>query len=294
MNKKIIFILAEGEHDSAFLYRILKADGFKSHNVKIKDYPEPLKKFLEKDKDIIQSSILEVNIQQASRRFMPYYVMQKDYNLIFIYSIGGNTNNEPRRGLVSALNALNTNNEGEIQTWPKTSISVLYFFDADDKGTDSCIAKIIEEINPVFPKWNFKEKSHYKASTFYKIENLKVGAYIFREATKDKGMLEDVILPLMRKGNDDIFEAAETFLSTNTTCTLFKDKLEYDKTGTILKKVNKQKYSHRKSLIGTVGQLQKSGKSNTVCISDTDYLTDDKILNNDTCKEIIALLKQVV
>ncbi len=106
-------------------------------------------------------------------------------------------------------------------------------------------------------------------------------------------MLEDVMLPLMKQDNDDIFDAAETFLKIINTCALFKDKLKSDKDGH-LKKVNNIKYTHSKSLIGTIGQLQKSGKSNTVCISDADYLTDKKILNNDTCKEIVELLKQVL
>ena len=107
-------------------------------------------------------------------------------------------------------------------------------------------------------------------------------------------MLEDVLIPLMKEGNNDIFEAAETFLTTSTTSSLFKDKLKYDDKKVIIKKVNNQKYSHLKSLIGTIGQLQKSGKSNTVCISDSDYLNDTKILKNVTCIEIVSLIKQVM
>jgi len=294
MANNTLFILTEGDHDSAFLYRILKANGFTSYKKAIKDYPEPLNSFLQTD--IINVSIPEVKIQQARTRFLPYYVMQKGDNLIFIYSIGGDTKNEIRTALVSALNAFNIDDEDDlaIQALPDTSMSVLYFFDADDKGTDFRMAQIIEEIKPAFPKFTFEDNTHYKASTFYQIEDLKVGAYIFREVAHDKGMLEDIMLPLMQDGNDDIFEAAETFLLTNTTCTLFKDKLKYDDAGIILKKVNKVKYSHRKSLIGTVGQLQKSGMSNAVCISQTDYLNNDKILANDTCKEIVELIKQVM
>jgi hypothetical protein len=294
MANNTIFILTEGDHDSAFLYRILKANGFTSYKKKIKDYPAPLNSFLEKD--IINVSIPEVKIQHARTRFLPYYVMQSGDNLIFIYSIGGDTKNEIRTALVSSLNAFNVDDEDDlaIQALPNTTMSVLYFFDADDKGTDSRIAQVIDEIKPAFSKFTFRENSHYKASAFYQIEDLKVGTYIFREVAEDKGMLEDILLPLMQQDNVDIFEAAETFLSTNTTCTLFKDKLQYDETGTILKKVNTVRYNHRKSLIGTVGQLQKSGMSNAVCISQTDYLSNPKILDNDTCKEIIELLKQVM
>ncbi|MCG8894598.1 hypothetical protein G1K73_12695 [Tenacibaculum finnmarkense] len=294
MANNTLFILTEGDHDSAFLYRILKANGFTSYSVKIKDYPAPLNSFLQTD--IINVSIPEVKVQQARTRFLPYYVMQKGDNLIFIYSIGGDSKNEIRTALVSALNAFNIDDEDDlaIQALPNTTMSVLYFFDADDKGTDFRVAQIIEEIKPAFPKFKFEENSNYNASAFYQIEDLKIGAYIFREVEEDKGMLEDIMLPLMQDGNEDVFLAAETFLTTNTTCTLFKDKLKYDETETVLKKVNKQKYSHRKSIIGTIGQLQKSGKSNTVCISDADYLNKDKILNNQTCKDIVELINKVM
>ncbi|WP_271785354.1 DUF3226 domain-containing protein [Aquimarina algiphila] len=294
MANNTLFILTEGDHDSAFLYRILKANDFTSYKNKIKDYPAPLNSFLKTD--IINVSIPEVKIQQARSRFLPHYVMQNGNNLIFIYSIGGESKNEIRTALISALNAFNIDDEDDlaIQALPNTSMSVLYFFDADDKGTDFRVTQVINEIKPAFPEFTFEENSHYKASTFYQIEDLKIGTYIFREEAEDKGMLEDIMLPLMQQDNDDIFEAAETFLATNTTCKLFKDKLKFNNEGTILKKVNKQKYSHRKSLIGTIGQLQKSGKSNTVCISDADYLNNDKILSNNTCGEIIKLIKQVM
>lgn len=294
MANNTIFILTEGDHDSAFLYRILKANGFTSYNVKIKDYPEPLNRFLQTD--IINVSIPEVKIQEARTRFLPYYVLQKGDNLILIYSIGGESKNKIRTELVKSLNAFNVFDEDNlaIQALPDTTMSVLYFFDADNKGSVVRVAQVIEEIKPAFPKFTFEETLHYKASTFYQIEDIKVGAYIFRDAADDKGMLEDILLPLMQEDNEDIFEAAETFLSTNTTCTLFKDKLEYDDTGKILKKVNTVRYSHRKSLIGTVGQLQKSGMSNSVCISQTDFLSNAKILDNYTCKEIIELLNQVM
>ena len=71
----------------------------------------------------------------------------------------------------------------------------------------------------------------------------------------------------MRQDNDDIFEEAEKFLGIHSSCNLFKEKLTYDESWTVLKKVNKVKYSHKKSLVGTVGQLQKSGMTNTVCIA---------------------------
>lgn len=294
MVENTIFILAEGDHDSAFLYRILKASGFSSYKEKIKDYPSPLNDFLQQD--ILNITIPEVKIQQARTRFLPHYVLKQDNNLIFIYSIGGDTKGEIRTSLITALNAFNIEDEDglALNASPNASISVLFFFDADDKGTQNRMNQLLDEIRPAFPSFDFSPPSDYAPSEFHQIEDMKIGAYIFKEKETDQGMLEDVMIPLMKQDNDDIFSAAETFLMINRTCLLFKDKLTFDESGDILKKVNNVKFSHKKSLIGTIGQLQKSGMSNAVCISQTDYLTDEKLLNNSTCAEIMELLKSVM
>ena len=168
-----------------------------------------------------------------------------------------------------------------------------YLFDADEIGTNARMNQIKGELEKVFPDFTFAPA--YSASTFHTIEDMKIGAYIFREEDNDIGMLEDVLLPLMQDGNDDIFEAAETFLAVNHTCELFNGKLKYtEENEPKLFKVNGKKYFHRKSLIGTVGQLQKSGSSNVVCISQADYLNDEKIKVNKTCNEIVDLIKTVM
>jgi len=295
MINNVLFILAEGDHDIAFIYRILKVNGFKTHNKKIKEYNEPLSQLFQSD--ILNISIPEVNIMAAKSRFLPYRVMLSDdkKNTIVLYSIGGDSKDENRIAILKALNAFNKDDEDDlsIQAYPDTNMSVLYFFDADDKGTDFRMNQIREELVKAFP--NFAFEATYSASTFHTVEDMKIGAYIFREQDNDRGMLEDVLLPLMQEDNDDIFEAAETFLATNKTCALYKDKLKYDKDdASILKTVSSDKYAHRKSLIGTVGQLQKSGKSNTVCISDADYMTEDKIKANATCNKILDLIKTVM
>ncbi|QXP52543.1 DUF3226 domain-containing protein [Cellulophaga sp. HaHa_2_1] len=296
MINNVLFILAEGDHDIAFIYRILKVNGFKTHNKKIKEYNEPLSQLFQSD--ILNISIPEVNIMAAKSKFLPYRVMISDVdknNTIVLYSIGGDSKDENRISLLKALNAFNQDDDDDlsIQAYPGTEISVLYFFDADEEGTDFRMNQIREELVKAFPHFPFE--ATYDASVFHTIEDMKIGAYIFREVDNDKGMLEDVLLPLMQEDNGDIFEAAEAFLAINKTCALYKDKLKYDKVNiSILKKVSSDKYAHRKSLIGTVGQLQKSGKSNTVCISDADYITEDKINSNTTCMEIIALIKTVI
>jgi len=289
MAQNLLYILTEGSHDAAFLYRILKTNGFSTYNKLIKDYPEPLNAFLARD--ILNVSIPEVKVQEARTRFLPSYVMNREDNLVLIYSLGGESRSDIRIALVKALNALNEPDEDAIQAFPDTSISVLYFFDADNLGTDARMTQVINECKVAFPKITFEDS--YDSKEFHLFEDINVGAYIFRKDEADEGMLEDVLLPMMQDGNDDIFEAAESFLATNHTCTLFSTSLKIDAGGNI-KKVNGHKYAHKKSLVGTVGQLQKSGKSNTVCISDTDYLTDAKINASKSCTEIMTRINKVL
>ena len=289
MAQNLLYILTEGSHDAAFVYRILKTNGFSTNNTKIKNYPQPLNDFL--SRDILNVSIPEVKIQEARSRFLPAYVMNRDSNLILIYSIGGESKAEIRISLIKALNALNEPDPDAIQAVPNTSISVLYFFDADNQGTEARMNQMLGECKLAFPKVDFEQK--YDPAEFHLFEDIRVGAYIFRKPEADEGMLEDVLLPLMRNGNDDIFEAAEKFLAINLTCTLFSASLKLDDSGQILK-VNGESYSHKKSLVGTVGQLRKSGKSNTVCISDAEYITDDKIKADPTCTDIMSRINKVL
>jgi hypothetical protein len=289
MAQNLLYILTEGTHDAAFVYRILKTNGFITNNEVIKNYPPPLNDFL--SRDILSVSIPEVKIQEARSRFLPTYVMNNGENLILIYSIGGDSKAEIRISLIKALNALNEPDPDAIQAIPDTNISVLYFFDADNLGTAKRMSQVISECELAFPKVEFEEV--YDPAEYHLFEDIKVGAYIFRNADSDDGMLEDVLLPLMRDGNEDIFLAAESFLAINHTCALFSASLTFDESGKI-SRVNGDKYCHKKSLVGTVGQLRKSGKSNTVCISDAEYITDVKINSNYICSEIISKIKKVL
>ncbi len=293
MKKNMLFILAEGSHDTAFIYRILRANGFKLFNEKIKDFPEPMDNLLQKD--ILDISIPEVNIQTASRRFLPSYVMQLNNNFVFLYSFKGDSDADSRISLIKTITIFNVVDEDDlaISASPDTSFSILYFFDADDKGTDARMAQVKGELMKAFPEFDFDK--NYEASTFHTINDIPIGAFIFREEDKDQGMLEDVLLPLMKEDNEDIFDAAEKFLGINHTCKLFSGKITYiDEEKKQIKKVNGKKYFHRKSLIGTVGQLQKSGSSNVVCISQADFLTDEKILANNTCQKIFDLINSIM
>lgn len=288
MAQNIIFILTEGDHDSAFIYRILKANGFTTYSKLIKEFPKPLDAFLATD--ILNVTIDEVKVQEARTRFLPSYVLTLGNNTVLLYSVGGDSKSDIRIPLIKTINAFNVQDPDAIQALKDTSISVLYFLDADDLGIAARTEQVKAELNSAFTKSQAPEI--FIHSTIYTIEDLKVGAYIFSEAGTDKGLLEDILIPLMRQGNDDIFNEADKFITSHENTVLFKGKQTV--TDGVVKKVNGQKFSYKKSLIGTVGQLQKSGKSNTVCISDADYLDNGKITGNATCVAIHQFIQQVM
>ena len=292
MSQNIIFILTEGDHDVAFIYRIIKANGGKTHNKPIKEYPYPLNQLF--TSNISSTSIEDLNIENAKVRFLPARIMKCDENLICIYSIGGESHKERRIELIKQLNVFNTSDPEEMQVL-ETSVKIkfLFFFDADNKGTEFRMSQIKDELKDVFP--DTKIANELKDGQIILIEDIYIGASIFTEEGKDTGMLEDVLIPLMKDGNQDIFEKAYEFLDIHESCTLFKGQVKYeDEQKTIKKKVGAKKFSIKKSLIGTVGQLQMSGKSNTICISDADYLTDAKIQNNKACCNIWSIISSAL
>ncbi len=59
-------------------------------------------------------------------------------------------------------------------------------------------------------------------------------------------------------------------------------------------RVKRNNFNIEKALIGTAGQLQKSGASNVVCIGQTDYLTKEKISADEQCIKIVSFFNQFI
>ncbi|OAV68044.1 hypothetical protein Barb4_02220 [Bacteroidales bacterium Barb4] len=288
MTQNIIFILTEGEHDAAFIYRILKANDIKKNHIAIKDYPFPLNEVFKSG--ISSISIEEMKIGDTRSKFLPSRVMQKDSSIISIYALGGDLQEQRRIEFIHDVNALNTHQADTYQVAEDIKISILFFFDADNKGINYRIKQVKKELGQSFSGIDIPENFNNKE--IYTIGNIKTGTFVFTEPEKESGMLEDVLIPLMKEGNEDIFNKADAFLEIHESTALFKGKVKYK--DNIKKEINGKKYDPKKSLIGTVGQLQLSGKSNTVCISDSDYLTDDKIRNNPACTDIYTFIQKVL
>jgi hypothetical protein len=298
MGTQIITILCEGPHDVAFIARILKASGFKSNETtKIGKYPKPFDQLLVNEAS--KTDIEQLNLTEVRRNLLPANSLNRDDVYIFLYSLEGDGKKEPRMRILKELRSFITE-EGEIERLPiATSLSILYFFDADDKGIDRRLEEINSELREALPE--IQEHPFKSNGDSFMVSKLKTGAFIFSDNTNDKGKLEDILVPLMRLGNEPNFDAAHHFLSSQyDDDRLFKLRLKIDANNAVVtesrsvKARDKEKYDEKKSLIGAVGQLQRSGKSNVVCISDCDFISLEKIRSNVKCQEITAFFNNFI
>lgn len=298
MATQILTILCEGPHDVAFVIRILKVNGFKSNeNTKIGEYPKPFDQFLVNEAS--KTDVEQLNLTEVRRNLLPSNVLKKDEVFIFLYSLEGDGKREPRIRILKELRSFITE-EGEYERMPKdTNLSLLYFFDADDKGVNNRLSDINAEVREALPE--IAVDPFQRNGDSFMVTKLKIGAFIFTNDTNDKGTLEDVLLPLMIEDNQVIFDAATAFLKSQfDDSRLFPLKLKIDAvTSTISesrssKAGDKANFDDKKSLIGTIGQLQRSGKSNVVCISDCDFLSLDKIIKNVKCQEITTFFNHFI
>jgi hypothetical protein len=291
MPTQIIIALCEGPHDVSFINRILKTAGFESNESnKIGGFPPPMGGLL--TQEVIKTEVQELNLSQVKQGTLPLNTLQKGDNFIFLYSMHGDGKKIPRQSILTKLK-LNVPEPGEIkkERLPEgTMLSVVYFFDADAKGVAARLTEVRNEVREIFT--SVPENAFPTNGSYATYESIKLGSYIFTGQDNDKGKLEDILLPLMRTDNVDIFNNANTYIENhyNEERTL-PLKLSVVEQTIVENRSNKNKdkdYDLNKSLIGITGQLQRSGKPNTAYISDTDYLNLAKISADQKCQAIIT------
>ena len=298
MPTQIIVALCEGPHDVSFICKILKSNGFVSNeHLKINQFPQPMDRLMAQE--VVKTDVQELNLQEVRKGFLPTHTLQKGDVYVFLYSMGGDGKKVPRQSILQSL-AITVRQEGEIKKdriADDTELSVLYFFDADAQGIPARLAQVNTEVREVIATI---QADIFNANATYAIhEGIKLGCCIFTGADNATGKLEDILVPLMRDGNEDIFNDADGYLQKHfSDARLFPLKLNTAANPITEARSNKQgdkfKYDQNKSLVCVAGQLQKSGTANTVCISFADYLTLAKIQGNAKCQEIITFVNNVI
>ena len=291
--QKIVFVLCEGPHDVAFLYRMLRTIGFLNYTAKIKDFPYPINNFIKEFVERI--GIDEMKLEEIRSRPIPSEALQKNDMLWLLYSVHGDSKKSVRKEIITRISAfIPPDSDGIIPSGIEDhSLSILYFFDADEKGVDRRLEEIKQELSEFLGRQLAIDYFQQNGS-LHTINSITYGAYIFAKDNKN-GRLEDILLPLMRQDNQEIFDKAEEYLQLKDDGRLKKLEIEKDN-GNIKEERSggKMKFDLPKSLICVAGQLQNSGKSNAVIIKDCDYLTLTKIQTSQKCQEIIQFFKKIL
>lgn len=277
---KTTILLCEGPHDTAFLTRIMRTYGYNMYNESIKDYPEYLANFILKH--VVAANVEELNIQEARNgKILPYNVLISQDSLLLMFSLGGDSREERRSLIANAFKEMFEDGKDGImgKSIDGHELRIVFFFDADKSGIHKREEQMRKELSIVFET----EEGLDKLANLQYIDkyNIQWGLYIFhdhqaQEGQVECGTLEDLVLPMMVEGNEDISDNIEAILSKRLSYNLFKG--------------DKKSFKHDKAKIGMLGQLDKSGSANPAIIEQSRFITDEQILKNNLCKEIMAFL----
>lgn len=292
MGYKVILALLEGPHDVAFVYRILKENGFNTTKKLIKELPSPLDKYLSNPRQFLSASFENLKIGTVRLSSFPMEVLEKGQNTILLFPSGGVEQSEIRKKIITQFNAIKeVGKAGSADKEKDLSISILYLLDAETQGLTFRLNAIANEIKGAMEI--AEETLTFTNSSYSKVDDIDFGVYVFTEPGKETGRLEDILLPLMKKDNDAIFDDANVFLTKVNEYELFKGKTNHAHVK-LISKVDSQKFNYEKSLISTAGQLQTSGKSNVQVIREGSYLTRDKILQDVNCISIAKFIEKIL
>lgn len=269
---KGIITLCEGSHDVEFLYKILRTTGFKSYGKPVANLPDLLqqhilsifKSFNYEEKNLYQKPMLPTLAYHSA-----------DDIFLLLYPLGGDGKIEEARQIITAFQDLLI--APQSSQFGDNEFALSFIYDADDKGIDSRLQNIKTNFKILLPELDKITRNTPINGKEFK----KIGAYIFSNDT-DNGKLEDILLPLMQVDNELIFDDAAFYLNNHFDKSRFKSNKEMHKY-----------FDQKKSIIGIAGQLQRSGRNNTMIIRDTDYITPEKISIDATCQEIITFFNNL-
>lgn len=278
---KLLVVFCEGPHDAEFLARILKTlNGCEDYSKnKLKTYPQTLGRYYE---GIVKNlDFWEKNKQSIFGSIpLPVVLKQSEDTFILIHSVGGDTKwQEAKKILQNFLDLASSSTFGKFET------HFTLFYDADEppKNAGNRLEMAKSQFIEIFnSEINTSLISEMKLNNSVKLlDGIVLGNFVFSKEGEDTGDLEDILHPMMSideegKSNADIFKEAAIFIDKHFKDDRFK--------GTFYRK---------KSIIGIAGQLQFSGSANTVIISSSDYLSEEKLRKDVKTQEIATFFHTI-
>jgi hypothetical protein len=288
--KNVVLTICEGPHDVAFLYRLFAAAGFESCKRKIGVFPKPIDSLI---LNAVKSGDYEnMKLPEIGRKPVPQEILFKEDTMILFYAVGGDGKKDSRMELISDILRFRPDDEDAYDAGKGLDYSIIYFLDANEKGVKRRIEEIGNEVKGVF---NVGKVNLSNAGKPQEIKGYRVGCYIFNQDGQ-RGKLEDIMVPMMEKDNEEIFQKAGKYLELKDDTRLKKLKIKKREDGTIeeTRSGRKLSFDEKKSKICIAGQLQNSGKSNVVIIKDCDYINLVKINECAKCREIMGFIQSII
>lgn len=259
-NKKIIVVACEGQHDIAFITRILVAYEFSIINDKIKDFSFP---FNYKFKNIAESMVIadrKLGYQNPNYLLPSVALSYGDDKIVFMHNLSGDGRPAERRELIENYSSLVGGDDFTSDLG--FSFRFLFFFDADNIGVSARLDAIKDELNIASPLLNGDILSYG--------DNNEVGCYIYHDYNSEEGVLEDLLLNYFSNKDDSLNSSINDFFSANNLEAERTKEFVYKDGAEIYK--GSSKFHPKKSKLNLFGQLQFSGMNNSVIIAKSDFI----------------------
>ncbi|MFC3395082.1 hypothetical protein [Brenneria rubrifaciens] len=272
---KVIVAFCEGQHDVAFLSRVLLVNGFLLQDLKIGQLPPPFDKRFAKELSQVRIPDKKLGFQPNGPK-LPSVCFFKNGNLIFIHNLNGDGRNSERNQLITMYKELSGTDDFSLEILYR----FLYFFDADNHGIDARITEIRTEIG-------LEDAVALNNGNIVEFGGCEWGGYIFHDIQTQLGTLEDQLLGYFHNKNQSLRQDIVTFLQANQLREESTKKFLSSSTGEHYN--GRAQYYEKKSILGIYAQLQFSGVSNAVLINHTDFLRAADINGCHQCSMINSL-----
>ncbi len=281
---KALLVFCEGAHDVAFVGQVFKLClDFQKVEWKFSEYPAPFNSLF---KTSVQNhAAKDLSLDMTHKFFLPDCVFKKGDDLILVFNSGGSSQvDKVKKLLKNFLTLLSQStvfpdNSNTIVTQAK----YLFLYDADHIGTKALFSKIKQDFLIIDdePTWSF---SNFVLSNnpFGAIAKDKA-AYIW-SINSENGTLEDILLPMFEKDQENLIEKATNFVNSS----VFVWETEHIK----LKNRFAEIAARKKAIITCAGQREKTGSSMNVIIGQAKLISDNTFLNNDSVKAFVGFIKQ--
>jgi hypothetical protein len=278
---KAVFVFCEGEHDIAFVSRTLIAtDDFERDDTTIAQFPEFLKKILTKrfQEQAVEKVLEKVGAQKYSKMPPPvlWYALkpkkvEDQVLLLFFCAFGQDQHNAIGKFIRGVQLDLKFRRE-KHEDPGISSEAFAFLYDADEDGEQVKLEKWHQNYSTQFPGIAIPSESAWQRPK--DSENLEVGIYILRGAEQVTGELEDIVLPLMKRHDEPLYEEAAAFVEKHW----------------VPESATKKK---RKATITVAGQIHHPSYSMAVILRDTQHLKNNALNADPSCQRIVQFFKQV-